>query len=180
MSTRSASVLTAALAVMAPAAAALDPYAGILNGPATWDEVGDANRTAGGCGTEKCAAVRDVARAFMIIFRRDVPGTMAHVHQPADPARAADEALQRDLLAHRPRYRAYCAILIKLAGHYSEYFIGHASIELANRIDDAGGHCTPSVLAALPRTSEVHAMIQDAAETCRSNGRPGCDRDNRE
>ena len=179
MSARNASTFALGLAVWlaTSAIAAPGPFAGILNGPATWEEVGDANRTAGGCGSQECAAMRDVGRAFMVVFRRDVPGTMAHVPQPADPSRAADDALQQGMLVHRSRYGAYCTILTKLAAHYSEYFIGHASVELANRMDDVDGSCTPKVLSALPHTGEVAAMMQDAEETCRTDGRTACGRD---
>ena len=177
MSDRSRAVVALLLALSRPACAATDPYAGILNGPATRAKVNEASRLAGGCGSEECAAVRDVARAFMTILRRDVPGTMAHVPQPADPTQAADQALQGELLAHRSRYSNYCEILTKLASHYSEYFLGHASVEIANRIDAAGGRCTANVLAAFPKTAEVSRMVDDARETCRSDGRKGCDRD---
>jgi hypothetical protein len=177
MFARALPVFALLLVIAPPAHAAPDPYAGILNGPATQAEVNEANRTSGGCGTEECAAVRDLARAFMTILRRDVPGTMANVPQPADPARAADDALDRGLLAHRSRYAAYCAILAKLARHYSEYFIGHASIELANRIDGAGDRCTSDLLAAFPKTDQVRAMVDDSREACRSDGRKGCERD---
>ena len=102
---------------------------------------------------------------------------MAHVPQPADPAQAADQALQEELLAHRSRYGDYCKILTKLAGNYSEYFIGHASVELANRIDGSGDRCTAGVLAAFPKTAQVRQMVDDVRATCRSDGRTGCNRD---
>lgn len=177
MPARPGTIILLLLALCRPACAAPDLYAGILNGPATRAEVNEANRTSGECGTEECAAVRDLARAFMTILRRDVPGTMAHVPQPANPAQAADQALQLELLAHRSRYGDYCKILTKLAGNYSEYFIGHASVELANRIDGTGDQCTAGVLAALPKTAQVSRMVDDARETCRSDGRKGCNRD---
>ncbi len=181
MSARIASAATLALALAlalsGPAGAAPDLYAGILNGPATQAEVNEANRVSGGCGIEECAAVRDVARAFTTIFHRDVPGTMAHVPQPADPSRAANQALEQGLLAHRSRYGNYCAILTKLARNYSEYFIGHASIELANRIDGKSDWCTAAVLAALPKTSQVGVMVEDARDSCKSDGRESCGRD---
>ncbi len=179
MSARAALALAVLIVAALPAVASQDIYPDILNGPATQAEVNEANRTYGGCGTEACAAIRDIARAFMVILRRDVPSTMSHVRQPADPAEAANEAIERGLLSKTSRFADYCAILTKLAQHYSEYFVGHASIELANRLDGAGGACTADLLAAFPRTADVRAMIQDARETCQSDRRKGCGRDMR-
>ncbi|WP_174301690.1 hypothetical protein [Caulobacter sp. S45] len=113
----------------------------------------------------------------MIIERRDVgPGTdLPHTRQL--PEQAASEKLRRDMMVHRSRYADYCTILTKLAQHYSEYFMGHASIELSTRMDAAatGSPCTPSLLAAFPTTPDVRAMIESAREACQLNNRKGCE-----
>ena len=44
-------------------------------------------------------------------------------------------------------------------------------------MDGTGDRCTANVLAAFPKTALVGQMVDDARETCQSDGRKDCGRD---
>ena len=127
-----------------------------------------------------CRAIDNLAQAFQVAARRDLPNTMVHFDKPhGDPRREADKALRRLLPTAGPLHRGYCPVLTKMARHYSAYSVGLLVVEFANRIDGAGDECTREVVGAFPSTKDAAAMIAYSREVCEAARRGGCQRDQR-
>ncbi|MGB8843004.1 MAG: hypothetical protein WCC64_18260 [Aliidongia sp.] len=157
-----------------------DPYAGLLEGPATSTALSDGNGQLArdGCTRAACIAVGDLVTVFDILLRRDVPNTMVRTKpQTGNPDKLADSAFRRSILQHPERFAGYCSVLTKLAAHYSDYTVGFHAVEIATRLDTASKsiRCTAAVIAAFPRTQPVAKMIEDARQTCNADKRAGCE-----
>lgn len=156
--------------------AALDPLSGVLNGPATLDEIYDANgqfrREA--CHEIECLAMNDIARSFEILGNRDTPGGPSLLNpQLFNPADYNDK-VWRLLAAHRDRTRAYCRILSKVARNYdakSDSNVARWAIEIAALISP---DCARAVVAVVPHTMLGDEMLADAREECLTGPDPGC------
>ncbi len=161
-----------------PADADVDRLTGLLDGPATDASIFQASAKLRGCVANECLAMHDIANAFHITTRRDLPNTMVHLTpQTGDPSRIANLSLNRTLLAYPDRKASYCRILTLLSRHFAQWSVGMVAVELANRIDGSGSRCTQNVVAALSQASEGRRVVESAHESCVAENRPGCDRD---
>ena len=171
-----------ALALLLAVSSALgrDPLDGVLNAPVQPGAIFQANATLANCSQPSCRAVSDIAQAFKVITRRDLPSTMVRLRQPQDdPERQADAALRPLVPTHEPLKSAYCRVLTKMARHYSAWSVGLVVVELANRVDRTGDTCTHDVLAAFPSTKDADDLISASRDACQAAGRGRCERDRR-
>ncbi len=173
-------VLPLLLMGSAVATPASSPLNRVLNGPANDVAIFEAHGALKGCLEPTCQAVANLARAFDIATRRDLPNTMTQLGTSRGGVeREAEQSLRRLLPPTGPFHAAYCPVLTKMAHHYSDHAVGLLVVEFANRIDGASDQCTRVVIAALPATTEAADMVGASRDSCQAARRAGCERDRR-
>lgn len=135
------------------------------------------------CRDDKCRAAKDLACAFEALNGRDWPNSMGR----GDPS-----SYNRDLKVynktisdlgrtHPDRRSAYCTLLSKIAAFDDDRLdydieVTRWTTELAARISRPNLDCIAKVMAALPRTEPMRAVVADARENCETQRYPLCNR----
>ena len=157
-----------------------DPLGPVLNEPADPEAIMRAYAVLGGdqCRSPVCLAVGEVEDAFEIIEQRTPPDPQTLLHpETFKPWAWIDEhnaKLRRLLRQSHDRWPLDCAVLQKLAQHYSDYSLAYRAVEVAARISSPSFDCAGAVIAAFPDTPEIRGLLKDNLETCRDDRHPGC------
>lgn len=154
-----------------------DPYAAVLNGPASLDEVYSADQAmaGNGCRSRECLAMADIADAMTLSEHRDVPNGNALLDPSKFDPRTFDRKIDVLLGRHRDRMPDYCQILIELAEHYrgfSDSDVGPLILDLAARVDRRVPGCLERTVGALPRRIP-HGSCSPRWTMCANTSEPG-------
>ncbi|MDQ2802424.1 MAG: hypothetical protein M3Y41_06975, partial [Pseudomonadota bacterium] len=129
-----------------------EPFAAVLNGPATLDEIYGANGhfLHQSCHRPECLAMADIADMYEVLTPRDTPSGNTLLDPQSFNPRDYNNQVDRLIRSHPDRVGLYCRILTKIASHWHDDAqegteIGALVIELATRVDEVGRGCTPAV-----------------------------------
>lgn len=162
-----------------------DPYAGVLNGPANDDSLGNAfhHMQMTGC-NKACHALGDVWWAcYQIFFDQWIPNSLARLRpesQHTRDVRAARE-FRETLFSHPGRFGLYCQIIQKVAAHvdfqHPEWITRPllTALLIDRHIGDHRDRCTRAAIAALPKSPKIQDLFNRVGHLCRGDWpRYGC------
>lgn len=157
-------------------ASSADPFANVLNGPASLEEVYGANGAMWyhDCRTRECLAMKDIADAMTLSGYRDVPSGNAMLNPSKFDPRTYNREIDALLQAHPDRMHDYCSIVEKLARHFTgepDILVGDWILELAASVDHYIDGCLLRTIRALPPIPETQKLLHSMDENCRINAR---------